>query len=367
MESSVMQGGALDGGRILIIDDDEVAVRTLEKVLHLDGFRQVRSVTDPRQVIPVFRDFGPDIILLDLRMPGLDGFAILRQLSVRVPESEFLPILVVSGDLSLEARRRALALGASDFLEKPVAQTEMCLRIRKLLHRRSLSVGIEERSRSRTAGLRVTEVELAMRLAAAAELRDYHDAAHVRRVGNLSALIAERLGLPPEEVELIRLAAPLHDIGKIAIPDAILLKPESLTLEEWDVMKTHTTIGAQLLSGSRSPILQVAEEIALYHHEAWNGTGYTPGLQGEDIPLVGRIVAAADCFDALTHTRPYKEPWPANEAIEWMEGMRGLRYDPTVFDCLLEVLEAIDVNCLHVPESWEMVLPSPAQLHAAQT
>jgi putative two-component system response regulator len=233
--------------------------------------------------------------------------------------------------------------------------------VSNLLHTRALSRGMEERVRARTADLRVSEVELAMRLAAACELRDYHDAAHVQRVGNLSALVAERLGLDPEEVELIRLAAPLHDIGKIAIPDAILLKPESLSLEEWDVMKTHTTIGAQLLSGSRSPILQLAEEIALYHHEAWNGTGYTPGLEGEDIPLVGRIVAAADCFDALTHTRPYKQPWSTTEAIGWMEGMRGLRYDPRVLDRLIDVLATVDPNTLHVPQPWEVMLPVPVE------
>jgi putative two-component system response regulator len=351
------QAGATSEGRILIVDDDELAVEALERVLRMSGFRQVRSITDSRQVIPAFRDFDPDIVLLDLHMPGLDGFAIIRQLLVRVPESDFLPILVISGDLAPEAKEQALAMGASDFLEKPFGQREICLRVSNLLHTRALSRGMEERVRARTADLRVSEVELAMRLAAACELRDYHDAAHVQRVGNLSALVAERLGLDSEEVELIRLAAPLHDIGKIAIPDAILLKPESLSLEEWDVMKTHTTIGAQLLSGSRSPILQLAEEIALYHHEAWNGTGYTPGLEGEDIPLVGRIVAAADCFDALTHTRPYKQPWSTTEAIGWMEGMRGLRYDPRVFDCLIDVLATVDLNTLHVPQPWEIMLP----------
>jgi putative two-component system response regulator len=152
--------------------------------------------------------------------------------------------------------------------------------------------------------------------------------------------------MDPDAVHCLRYAAPLHDIGKIALPDSILRKPEALSLDEWDVLKTHTTIGAQMFAGSRSPILQMAEEIALYHHENWDGTGYTPGLGGDDIPLVGRIVAVADVFDALTHERPYKAAWSVEETVDWMESMRGAKFDPKVLDALFAVLATQDLATL---------------------
>jgi putative two-component system response regulator len=325
--------------RILIVDDDELAVESLRMVLRAGGYSDVSFTTDPRRVLPLFREFAPDLVLLDLRMPGLDGFAVIRQISVRIPEGQFLPIVVVSGDLASETKQRALALGACDFIEKPYEAGEIRLRLRNLLRTRDLTARLEERVQERTRDLQAAEIEVASRLALAAELRDYRDGAHVQRVGVVSALIAERLGLPQAQVALIRHAAPLHDIGKIAVPDAILLKSDALSLEEWDVMKTHTTVGARMLAGSRSPILQLAEEIALYHHENWDGTGYTPGLEGEDIPVVGRIVAVADVFDALTHARPYKQAWSRAEAVDWMETMRAHKFDPAALDALISVLD----------------------------
>jgi putative two-component system response regulator len=328
------------GPRILIVDDEEPSIRTLERIMQHHGYTDVASTTDPRRVLSLFREFEPDMVLLDLRMPGLDGFSLIRQLSVRVPEGQFLPIVVVSGEMATEAKQKALALGAVDFIEKPYDLTEVYLRVRNLLRTRDLTARLEERVRERTRELDLAEVEVANRLAFAAELRDYRDGAHVQRVGRNSARLARVLGQPDRMVELIRHAAPLHDIGKIAIPDAILLKPDALSLEEWDVMKTHTTLGARMLAGSRSPILQLAEEIALYHHENFDGTGYTPGLAGEDIPVAGRIVAVADVFDALTHLRPYKRGWSIDESIEWMQSMRGQKFDPLVLDALLNILES---------------------------
>jgi putative two-component system response regulator len=340
MERSDLETEHRTGHRILIVDDEELSIRALELIMKHYGYSDVSSTTDPRRVLPLFRDFEPDMVLLDLRMPGLDGFSLIRQLSVRVPEGQFLPIVVVSGDLSLEARQRALALGAADFIEKPYDRTEVYLRVRNLLRTRDLTARLEERIQERMRDLAVAEVEVAKRLAFAAEVRDYRDGAHVQRVGRTSAQIARMLGLSSDQVDLIRHAAPLHDIGKIAIPDSVLLKPGVLTLEEWDLMKTHTTLGSQMLAGSRSPILQLAEEIALYHHENWDGTGYTPGLSGNEIPLAGRIVAVADVFDALTHQRPYKRVWSQQEAVEWMHLMRGQKFDPDVLDALLAILES---------------------------
>ena len=194
------------------------------------------------------------------------------------------------------------------------------------------------------------EIEFANRLALVAEYRDYPDGAHVQRVGRLAALLAHHMGLPEEQIAIMRYAAPLHDIGKIALPDSILLKPAPLTLDELDVMKAHTTIGARMLSGSPSRILQMAEEIALFHHENWDGTGYTPGLRGERIPLAGRIAAVADVFDALTHERPYKRPWTIDETVSWMESVRGRKFDPGVVEALLRSLDAIRSRVLERDE-----------------
>ena len=332
--------------RLLLVDDDEAALRVLEQVLARQGIYELYTMMDPRQVLPRFRDLQPDLVILDLHMPGLDGFAVIQQLRVRVPEGEFLPILIFSGDLTAESKQRALALGASDFLTKPFEMAEVHLRVRNLLQIRELTGRLSERVRQQTEQLQDSETELAARLALVAELCDYGDGEHVQRVGRTASIIAERLGLAEEIVRVIRHAAPLHDIGKTAIPDAILLKRDELSLEEWDTMKTHTTMGARMLTGSRSPILQMAEEIALYHHENWNGTGYTPGLGGEDIPLVARIVTVSDVFDALTHDRPYKAAWTSERAAEWISSMRDSKFDPRVVDALLDALQVENLASL---------------------
>ena len=332
--------------RVLLVDDDEAILRVLEQVLKRHGGCEVFSTLDARQVLPRFRELQPDLVILDLHMPGLDGFAVIQQLRVRVPDREFLPIIVFSGDMTPEARQKALALGATDFLTKPFELPEIHLRVRNLLAVRALTMRLGDEVRAQSTQLEESEVELASRLALVAELSDYGDGEHVQRVGRTAAILAERLGLPDDMVRVIRHAAPLHDIGKTAIPDAILLKRDELSLEEWDIMKTHTTIGARMLTGSRSPILQMAEEIALYHHENWNGTGYTPGLAGEDIPLVARIATVADVFDALTHNRPHKPAWSSERSAEWIQSMRNSKFDSRVVDALLAAMVVEDLATL---------------------
>ncbi len=322
--------------RILIIDDEEPNVDLLERILVKAGFTRIESLTDPRRALSRFREFAPDILLLDLHMPHLDGFEVLRQVRTRVGETEYFPTLVISGDLSSAAKQRALTAGAKDFLEKPYDNVEVVLRVMNLLETRDLNQSLEERVEERTKQVRSAQFAVAERLAMAAELRDYQRGLHTHRVGRTAATVASALGLDRNQVEIIRQAAPLHDIGKIGIPDSILLKPGSLSLEEWDILKTHTTLGASILSGSDSPIMQVAEEIALYHHENWDGTGYTPGMAGEEIPLPGRITAVADVFDALIQDRPYKSEWPLEEAVEWIASERGRKFDPAVVDAFLE-------------------------------
>jgi putative two-component system response regulator len=277
-------------------------------------------------------------------MPYLDGFEVMNQLRARVPLGIFLPILVLTADITPETKRKALDEGATDFLTKPFDQTEVVLRIRNLLRTRVLHLQLqdqnhllEQKVRERTIELEETQIEILERLALAAEYRDDDTGEHTKRVGQMSAQIAQALGLSNAEVELIRRAAPLHDVGKIAIPDSILLKPGKLTPEEFELMKTHTTVGAKMLSGGRFPLLQRAEEIALTHHERWDGTGYA-GLKGESIPIAGRIVAVADVFDALTSARPYKEAWPRAKAIEEVQRQSGRQFDQSVVEAFLKVV-----------------------------
>lgn len=329
--------------RILIVDDEPANVRLLERLLEQEGFANLESATDPRQVLPLFTEFRPDLILLDLHMPHLDGFAVLKQLRPRIPDVDYLPILVLTADVTAEAKQLALSLGAMDFVTKPLDHAEVRLRIRNLLQTRFLYQEVqnrkqilEEKVRERTAELEEAQLEILERLALAAEFRDDETGRHTQRVGSTSALLARAVGLPPDQVALIRRAAPLHDVGKIGIPDAILRKPGKLTPEEFEVIKTHTTIGAQILSGSRSRLLQVAEEIALTHHERWDGTGYA-GLAGERIPLPGRIVSLADVLDALTHDRVYRKAWPFDDAAAEIELQRGRQFDPQLADAFLQI------------------------------
>jgi cyclic di-GMP phosphodiesterase len=334
----------LTTARILIVDDNASNVLLLEGILQEEDYTAYRSITDSRQVLPIFLEHQPDLILLDLQMPYLDGFEVMKKLRPHIPPEAFLPILVLTADMTSETKRQALAGGAMDFLTKPFDQTEVVLRIRNLLRTRALhlqlhdqNLSLEQMVRERTAELEETQVEILERLALAAEYRDDDTGEHTKRVGKMSAQIAQALGLPEPEVELIRRASPLHDVGKIAIPDSILLKPGKLTAEEFQLMKTHTTLGAKMLSGGRFPLLQQAEEIALTHHERWDGKGYI-GLKGDAIPMTGRIVTVADVFDALTSTRPYKEPWPPSDAMEEIQRQSGQQFDPRVVEAFLQVV-----------------------------
>jgi len=335
---------SLTTAKILIVDDQSSNVLLLESILQEEDYTAYRGITDSRQVLPMFLEYQPDLILLDLQMPYLDGFKVMNQLRARIPQGAYLPILVLTADITPEAKRKALAEGATDFLTKPFDQTEVVLRIGNLLRTRVLHLQLqnqnqllEEKVRERTIELEETQIEILERLALAAEYRDDATGEHTKRVGQMSAQIAQVLGLSNTEVELIRRASPLHDVGKIAIPDSVLLKPGKLTLEEFELMKTHSTVGAKMLSGEQFPLLQRAEEIALTHHERWDGTGYI-GLKGEAIPMAGRIVAVADVFDALTSARPYKEAWPRVEAIKEVQCQSGRQFDPSVVEAFLKVV-----------------------------
>ena len=324
--------------RILIVDDQEANVRLLEGILRrAAGFSDLRGTTDSREAVTLYSEFQPDLILLDLHMPHLDGFRVMEELKLLIPPESYVPILVLTADITPEAKQRALAGGAKDFLTKPFDPTEVRLRIENLLETRFLYLDMEQRVRARTQELEDAHVEVLERLALAAEYRDDDTGEHTKRVGRISSLLARAHGLPPAEVVVIRRAAPLHDVGKIGIPDSILLKPGRLTPEEFEFMKTHTTIGAKILSGGRFPLLQVAQGIALTHHERWDGAGYPQGLRAESIPLPGRIVAVADAFDAMTSARPYKAAWPVAKAVAELERCAGTQFDPKIIEAFLSL------------------------------
>jgi putative two-component system response regulator len=328
---------------ILIVDDEPANVRLLERILQREGFKNLESTNDPRKFLALYTAKKPDILLLDLHMPGLDGFGVMEQLRGRIAPSEFVPILVLTADITPQARQKALSAGAKDFLTKPVDPTEVILRIKNLLQTRYLyrqlqdqNVNLEQKVFERTRELEQAQIEILERLARAAEYRDDETGHHAQRVGHTSAVIAHELGLPDEQVVLIRRAAPLHDVGKIGIPDSILLKPGKLTEEEFDEMKKHTSIGAGILAGSRFPVLQMAEEIALYHHENFDGSGYM-SMEGDLIPLSAQIVHAADVFDALTHERPYKEAWPVDKALTEIQELEGRFFDSEVVRAVFSI------------------------------
>jgi putative two-component system response regulator len=334
--------------RILIVDDEATNVDVLRRVLERAGFTRVETTTDPREARKLYLDFRPDLILLDLHMPHLDGLGVMDELN-QIAEATYLPILVLTGDVTPEARRDALSRGAKDFVYKPFSTDEILLRIGTLLETRFLYLQIQSQNqmleakvRERTRELEGAQFEIIERLAKAAEFRDDNTGQHTERVGQMAALIAKQIGLPDSQVSLIRRAAPLHDVGKIGIPDKILLKLGKLTTDEFTLVKTHTTIGARILSGSRFPILRLAEEIAFSHHERWDGDGYAM-IPGDSIPLPGRIVAIADVFDALTQQRPYKDAWPVDHAISEIEQQRGRQFDPKLVDAFLRIIERRDL------------------------
>ncbi|NLG08702.1 MAG: response regulator [Deinococcales bacterium] len=326
---------ALAAMRILLVDDEEAALVVMKSLLTSAGYRFVETCDDPRAAAARFRELRPDLLVLDYRMPGRDGLAVLDELAPELPDA--FPVLMVTGDERPGLREAALAGGAKDFLTKPVNATEARLRIRNLLEARRLQLELmrqnerlEAAVRRRTQELEHSQLEMLVRLARAAEYRDDDTGEHTWRVAHVSGMIAQEMGMRRDRVELLLRAARLHDVGKITIPDGILMKPGKLTPEEYAVVKGHAAAGAQLLSGSRSPLIRLAEQIALTHHERWDGKGYPQGLKGEEIPLEARILAVADAYDALTHDRSHRKAVSQVEAVKEIVRHAGEQFDPAV-------------------------------------
>jgi putative two-component system response regulator len=338
--------------RILIVDDQQPNVTLLERMLEQWGYEHVTATTKSQDVANLCASIEPDLLLLDLQMPKPDGFELMEILAPRIQAAPRMPVLVLTADVTTATRQRALSVGASDFLSKPLDPIEVRLRIANLLETRRLEVEmldqnqlLEERVRERTCDLERARLELLERLALAAEYRDDNTHQHAQRVGRTAARLAEKLGVPADEVDVLLRAAPLHDIGKIGVPDAILLKATPLSKEEFALMQAHTTIGAQLLSGSEYPLLRTAEQIAASHHERWDGAGYPYGLARDAIPHVGRLVAIADVFDALVNERPYKPAWTIERAVEEISSLRGTHFDPEA----VTAFESLDHEALLAP------------------
>lgn len=319
--------------KILIVDDEIANVRLLEIILENAGYLDVWSTTDSRQALALFERCAPDILLLDLQMPALDVFGVMRAIREAHPEAN-VPVLILTADATLPTKHRALQEGAQDFLCKPFDEVEVLLRIRNLLEIHLHAAQLEAKVRERTQELDRTRLEVLDRLALAAEYRDEDTAQHTGRVGEITARIATVLGLCPREIEDLSRAAPLHDLGKIGIDNAILLKPGRLSEEEIAAMRRHVEIGADILSGGTTRLLRLAEEIARFHHERWDGEGYLR-LAGPAIPLSARIVSVADVFDALTHERPYKPAWPVADAVAEIAAKAGSQFDPAVVAAFL--------------------------------
>src|ERR1700761_5801955 len=291
--------------RILIVDDQAFNIAVISGLLREAGYQDIVSTRDPGSVPEVCAAERPDLVLLDFHMPGMTGLDVLGSIARLIHGAESLPVLIVTSDPTSQRRHECLAAGARDFLTKPIDQIELLLRVRTHLLTRPLQRATERRAddlddavRARTVELEEARVESLTILAAVSEYHDDDTHQHTQRVGAIAARLADALGTPQSFVAEIRRAAPLHDLGKVAIPQQILLKPGPLTDEERAVMMQHVAYGARMLAAARSPVLRLAAEIAISHHERWDGNGYLAGLSGAEIPLSGRITAVADVFDA---------------------------------------------------------------------
>lgn len=332
---------------VLIVDDKPANGILLQKILERDGYQNIKIVTDSREVEGLCCSTRFDVILLDIRMPFIDGFGVMALLS-HIYSDEYVPVLVLTAQTDRDTRLKALEGGAKDFLTKPFDQVEVLIRIYnlleiRLLHKKSQDNNkmLEEKVKKRTEELYETRKAVIGCLGLAAEYRDNETGCHIVRMSQLSYLLAIEYGLGQQQAEMILNTAPMHDVGKIGIPDSILLKQGKLTPEEWGLMKTHVAIGAKILEGHESHLMNTAKSIVLHHHEKWDGSGYPSGLKGHEISIEGRICAVADVFDALLSERPYKKSWTIDEAVAFVDQQSGKHFDPEVVHCFKKILPEI--------------------------
>ena len=335
---------------VLVIDDQATSRQILSQIVKsIDAQLQIEQFSNAPDALDWLNNHPADLILTDYKMPGMNGTEFLQQ--ARALESaSHTPIVVITSHEQMDIRYQALEFGATDFINKPIDHAECRARFRNLLQMQAQRLVIEDRASllktrvdEATRALRQREHETLLRLAKAGEYRDEETGNHVIRMARYARLIAEKIGLEKSECETIELSAPMHDIGKIGIPDQILLKPGDLTTEEFAVIKQHTCIGYEILKDSPSRYLQMGAVIALGHHEKFDGCGYPRGLQGENIPLAARIVAVADVFDALSSKRCYKPAWTREDVTHFLITQRGQHFDPVCVDAFLSQTDAINL------------------------
>lgn len=357
VSESIQAANEPSSSRLLIIDDEPINVRVLREYLRLAGFTNVEVCCDSRNAMELFTKYQPDLVLLDAMMPQISGLEILHEIRSGT-ERALTPVVMVTADTSPSMRLQALERGATDFLQKPVDPAELITRVRNVLivkeYHDEVAVraeNLDRMIRERTAELEASRLQIIQCLARAAEFRDNETGQHVVRVGRYARLLAEELGLAPNVVELISLAAPLHDIGKIGLPDSILHKPGKLDAHEIEQMRKHCEYGQRMLdptisgihrpteadvkAGGQYSLIEMVRIVTISHHERWDGTGYPLGLRGLDIPLPGRIVAVADVFDALSQARAYKPAFSLDRCLEIMLESRGTHFDPRVLDAFV--------------------------------
>jgi putative two-component system response regulator len=338
--------------RLLFVDDEPNVLNGLQRLLRDHrGMWDMTFLPSAQEALQNCLVNDYDVIVTDFSMPGKDGLALLKTLR-NTERTKDIPIVILTGTREKELKRQALELGATDLLNKPVDQEDLlarlqnCLRLKTYLDEINANNAVlGQKVKERTKELEETRLQVIRRLGRAAEFKDNETGMHVIRMSLYSALLASRVGMEKEECDLLLNAAPMHDIGKIGIPDRILLKPGKLDPEEWEIMKTHVTIGADILSGDDSDLLKLARTVVLEHHEKWDGSGYPYGLKGTEISLAGRIVSLCDVFDALTSKRPYKRAWTIEESMIFIGAQSGTHFEPTLVDHFKEMLpEILDIK-----------------------
>ena len=324
---------------ILVVDDAPDNIELLRGVLPTDY--KVMAATNGVRALKIAQgNPKPDLILLDIMMPGIDGYEVCSRLKSD-PRTSKIPVMFLTTKGETENEKRGLNMGAVDYISKPIKPSIVKARVRTHLELYDQNRQLERKVQERTAELHETRLEITQRLGRAAEYKDNETGLHVIRMGHYVRLIAEALDVGEEWADLIFNAAPMHDVGKIGIPDKILLKPGKLDPDEWVVMKSHAPMGAEILSGGKSGLMKMSESIAMTHHEKWDGSGYPEGLKEENIPLEGRIVAVADVFDALTSERPYKKAWSVEKSVVLIEEESGKHFDPQVALAFITILPDI--------------------------
>ncbi|MCB1141357.1 MAG: response regulator [Leptospiraceae bacterium] len=333
---------------LYIIDDNQTNLILFEQIAKLAAPEEkIKTFLDPSKALNDFESEKPDLVIIDYMMPDIDGIEFIKKIK-KFSFSKEIPIIMVTAATDKEIRHRALDVGVTDFLTKPIDPLEVKTRLINLLalrrlhlRQKDLNVWLSDEILKATETIVSREEELVMRLAKAAEYRDPETGGHIQRMSHYSRVISEKLGMDKSYNDLIQKAAPMHDIGKLGIPDGILLKPGKLTYEEMEIMKLHSSIGSKILENSNSKLIQMGAEIALSHHEKWDGSGYPSGRKGEEIPISARIVAVADVFDALTSERPYKKAWKIEDAIGLLKENRNTHFDSKCVDVFLESIETI--------------------------